>query len=254
VWLPLSWVMLVLLFFSASPGKRGIYIHPAVPALALASLPFLEEILAKKGVRIASIVFAALAWVAGVVLLFAPQVIPQALTFNPTIWPFVLITGLLVALALWRKPVAAYAAAIAGLAVWFSYFLAPQMNGERSGSDFTKAVMTQVMMDEQLALLAYKEQFLLYLDRPTVNFGHRRFLEGPQEAYDASAWLNAEPQRVLLVPAEQLTPCFRKHAWLAGEASGERWYLARSPAESSCAERGNAKRAIYYQPDVMSSR
>lgn len=249
VWLPLSWVLLVLVFFSASPGKRGIYIHPAVPALALASLPFLEEVLVKKGVRIASIVFAVLAWIAGLVLMFVPQVIPRALTFNPQIWPFVLITGVLVALALWRKPVVAYVAAIAGLTIWFSYFLAPQMNGERSGSDFTKAVLTQVTMDEQVALMAYKEQFLLYLDRPTVNFGHRRFLEGPQESYDAAAWLNEAPQRVLLVPADQLTPCFRKHAWLAGEASGERWYLARSPAESSCADRGDAKRAIYYQPE-----
>lgn len=249
VWLPLTWVLLVLVFFSASPGKRGIYIHPAVPALALASLPFLEELLARKGVRLASIVFAVLAWLAGVVLLFAPQIVPKALTVNPPIWPYVLITGVLVALALWRKPVAAYAAAIAGLAIWFSYCLAPRMNGERSGSDFTKSVLTQVNMDEQLALVAYKEQFLLYLDRPTVNFGHRRFLEGPQEAYDASAWLNELPQRVLLVPASQLTPCFRKHARLAGEASGERWYLARSPAESACAEQGNARRAIYYQPD-----
>jgi 4-amino-4-deoxy-L-arabinose transferase-like glycosyltransferase len=249
VWLPLAWVLLVLVFFSASPGKRGIYIHPAVPALALASLPFLEELLARKGVRIASIAFALLAWLAGVVLLFAPQIVPRALTLNPSIWPYVVITGALVAIALWRKPVAAYAAAVAGLAIWFSYFLAPQMNGERSGSDFTKAVLTQVNTDEQLALVAYKEQFLLYLDRPTVNFGHRRFLEGPQEAYDASAWLNQVPQRVLLVPASQLTPCFRKHAWLAGEASGERWYLARSPAESACAEKGDPRRAIYYQPD-----
>lgn len=249
VWLPLSWVLLVLVFFSASPGKRGVYINPAVPALALASLPFLEEVLAKKGVRIASVVFAVLLWLAAVVLTFAPQIVPQALQFNPTIWPFAVITGALIALALWRRPVAAYAAALAGLAVWFSYFLAPQMNPDNSGSAFTKSIQTQVAMDEQLALVAYKEQFLLYLDRPIVNFGHRRFLEGPQEAYDASAWLNDAPQRVLLVPADQLTPCFRKHAWLAGETSGQRWYLARSPAESACAEKGNAKRAIYYQPE-----
>jgi 4-amino-4-deoxy-L-arabinose transferase-like glycosyltransferase len=247
VWLPLTWVLLVLLFFSASPGKRGIYIHPAVPALALASLPFLEEVLAKRGVRIASLAFAALAWIAGVVLLFAPRLIPHALTFNPPIWPFVVITGALAGLAWWRKPVAAYAAAIAGLAIWFSWCLAPRMNGERSGSNFIRAVQTQVTTDELLALVAYKEQFLLYLDRPIVNFGHRRFLEGPQEAYDASAWLNAAPRRVLLVPASQLTPCFRKHAWLAGEASGERWYLARSPAENACAERGDARRAIFYE-------
>jgi 4-amino-4-deoxy-L-arabinose transferase-like glycosyltransferase len=251
VWLPLSWVLLVLVFFSASPGKRGIYIHPALPAFAIASLPFLEEVLARKGVRIASVVFAVVAWLAGVGLwIYLKFASIGFITWVPPLVPFVIIAGALIALALWRKPVAAYAGAVAGLAVWFSYFLAPQMNGERSGSDFTKAVLTQVTLDEQLALLAYKEQFLLYLDRPTVNFGHRRFLEGPQEAYDASAWLNAAPNRVVLVPADQLTPCFRKHAWLAGEASGERWYLARSPAESSCVERGDAQRAIYYKADT----
>jgi 4-amino-4-deoxy-L-arabinose transferase-like glycosyltransferase len=249
VWLPLSWVILVLVFFSASPGKRGVYIHPALPALALASLPFLEEVLARKGVRIASVAFAALAWLAGVVLMFAPQIIPKALTFNPPVWPFVLVSGALIALALWRRPVAAYAAAIAGLAIWFSYFLAPLMNGERSGRDFTKSVLTQVTVDEQLALVAYKEQFLLYLDRPTVNFGHRRFLEGPQESYDAAAWLDAAPSRVLLVPRRQLTPCFSANARLAGESAGERWYLVRSPADASCAARGDRQRAIYYQPD-----
>jgi 4-amino-4-deoxy-L-arabinose transferase-like glycosyltransferase len=51
VWLPLLWVLLVLVFFSISPGKRGVYIVPALPALALASLPFMSEILARPGVR-----------------------------------------------------------------------------------------------------------------------------------------------------------------------------------------------------------
>jgi 4-amino-4-deoxy-L-arabinose transferase-like glycosyltransferase len=246
VWLPLGWVLLVLVFFSASPGKRGVYIQPALPALALASLPFLEEVLAKRGVRIASLVFAGLAWLAGLVMWLAPRLIPKGLAFHPALWPFVLITGVLVLLALWRKPVAAYVASIAGLALWFSYWLAPHMNGERSGKDFTRSVLTQVSADEQLALVAYKEQFLLYLDRPTVNFGHRRFLEGPQESYDASAWLDAAPNRVLLVPADQLTPCFRANARLAGESAGERWYLARSPADADCAARGDLLRAIYY--------
>jgi 4-amino-4-deoxy-L-arabinose transferase-like glycosyltransferase len=45
VWLPLTWVLLVLLFFSMSPGKRGVYVLPALPALAMASLPFIEGVL-----------------------------------------------------------------------------------------------------------------------------------------------------------------------------------------------------------------
>jgi 4-amino-4-deoxy-L-arabinose transferase-like glycosyltransferase len=51
VWLPLFWLLIVLVFFSASPGKRGVYILPALPALAIAALPFLESLLARPGVR-----------------------------------------------------------------------------------------------------------------------------------------------------------------------------------------------------------
>lgn len=250
VWLPLAWVLMVLVFFSASPGKRGVYILPALAGLAIASLPFLEEVLAKKGVRIGSIVFAVLGWLAGVVLFFAPHILGRNVPFSPPLWPFVLIAGALIGLALWRKPVAAFPAVIVGLAIWFSYWLAPLMNGERSASTFTRSVLTQVNADEQLALVAYKEQFLLYLDRATVNFGHRRSFEGPQESYDASAWLNAAPNRVLLVPERGLKECFGAFARLAGESSDDKWYLVRAPASESCAQKGNAKRAIYYSPPI----
>jgi hypothetical protein len=103
-----------------------------------------------------------------------------------------------------------------------------------------------VQPEEELALVAYKEQFLLYLDRPTVNFGHRRWLEGPQESYDASAWLNAGPFRVLLVPAKALEPCFPANRTVAGRSSDEDWFLVRGPASKECAAQGDAFRAIHY--------
>jgi hypothetical protein len=104
-----------------------------------------------------------------------------------------------------------------------------------------------VKAEEQLALVAYKEQFLLYLDRPTVNFGHRRWLEGAQESYDASAWLNAGSFRVLLVPDKNLDPCFPVNRVLAGRSSDDDWYLVRGPASTECAAKGDATRAIHYE-------
>jgi hypothetical protein len=132
----------------------------------------------------------------------------------------------------------------------FSYFIAPAMNAERSGGGFVRAMLTLVNPEEELALVGYKEQFLLYLDRPTVNFGHRRWLEGPQESYDASAWLNAAPHRVLLVPGSTLKPCFPVNATEAGRSSDDDWFLIRGPASADCASKGDALRAIRYAPNA----
>jgi hypothetical protein len=47
----LAWVVIVLLFFSFSSGKRGVYVLPAVPALAMAAAPWLPELLRARGPR-----------------------------------------------------------------------------------------------------------------------------------------------------------------------------------------------------------
>jgi hypothetical protein len=40
----LVWIVTVVMFFTFSEGKRGIYVLPAVPALALACAPWLNDI------------------------------------------------------------------------------------------------------------------------------------------------------------------------------------------------------------------
>jgi 4-amino-4-deoxy-L-arabinose transferase-like glycosyltransferase len=257
VWLPLFWVLLVLVFFSMSPGKRGIYILPALPALVFASMPFLDSLLARVGVRRAGFVLAGLFFLVAAVLAVgfaahAKFAVKASVAVGPAvvtaIWIYLVLCGAGLAFAALRSPLAAWPVALASLAIVFSFVIAPAMNGERSGKDFTRAVLAQLKPDEQLALVAYKEQFLLYLDRPTVNFGHRRWLEGSQESYDAAVWLNAAPNRVLLVPESTLKkyPCFLVSMTPAGRSSSEEWFLVRAPAERSCAEQGDSSRAIRY--------
>jgi 4-amino-4-deoxy-L-arabinose transferase-like glycosyltransferase len=259
VWLPLFWALLVLIFFSASPGKRGIYILPALPALAIAALPFLESLLTRASVRRAGFVLggaffvavAALAIAYSVHAKFAREAIAAAnLGTATSLYVYLGLCGAGLAFAALRAPLAAWPVALGSLAIVFSYFMVPAMNGERSGKDFTRAVLAELKPDDQLALVAYKEQFLLYLDRPTVNFGHRRWLEGAQESYDAALWLNAAPHRVLLVPESTLKkyPCFFVSVTPAGRSSDEEWFLVRTPAERSCAERGDSSRSIAYAP------
>ncbi len=257
VWLPLCWLLIVLLFFSLSPGKRGVYLLPALPALAFAAMPFLESVLSRAGVRRAGFVLGGFFFVAAAALAiahaaqaeFAVKAIDEANLGGATaLWLYVGICGAGLAFAAWRAPLAAWPAALGALAIVFSYFIAPAMNGTRSGADFMRAMLAQVKPGEELALVGYKEQFLLYLDRPTVNFGHRRWLEGPQESYDAAAWLNAAPGRVLLVPSKTIEAhrCFPANATGAGRTSREEWFLVRAPAVQSCAEKGDAARAIVY--------
>ncbi len=255
VWLPLGWVLLVIAFFSASPGKRGIYILPALPALALAAMPVLEGVLARKGVRRAGFVLAGFFWVAAAVLAvgyatearFALKALGEIdLTSATALYVYLVLAGMGLLIACLRAPLAAWPVALGALTIVFSYFIAPAMNPERSGSAFMRAALARVEPSEELALVAYKEQFLLYLDRSTVNFGHRRWREGPQESYDAAAWLNAESNRVLLVPGDQLAPCFEGPATSVGISSRTEWFLVRGRASDQCAAQGNAGRAIQY--------
>jgi 4-amino-4-deoxy-L-arabinose transferase-like glycosyltransferase len=253
VWLPLTWCLLVLLFFSFSPGKRGVYIHAALPGFALVCLPVLSGLVERPGVRRAGWVLALLFWCAGLLGLLAlalhkihsPEI--ERLPVATMLIVYLVLCGAGLLWAYRREPIAAWPVALGALCIAFSYTLAPAMNSERSGSGFIEDMLTQVKPQEELALVAYKEQFLLYLDRPTVNFGHRRWLEGPQESYDSSAWLNAGPMRVLLVPENGLKPCFENSDRTnAGRSSDEDWFLVRGQASVECAAKGDASKAIHY--------
>lgn len=258
VWLPLSWLILVVVFFSLSPGKRGVYITPALPALAIAALPFIESVLARAGVRRAGLVLGSMFFVAAAAFAiacamhvkFAADALAAAHLAGPdAVYVYLSLCGTGLVYAFVRAPLAAWPVAIGSLAVAFSYFIAPSMNGERSGQDFIRSVTAQLRPGEELGLVAYKEQFLLYLDRPVVNFGHRRVFEGPQEAYDAAAWLNAAQGRVLLVPLRpgaETASCFIGSLERAGTSSGDEWFLVRPPAAPDCAKKGDARKAIRY--------
>jgi 4-amino-4-deoxy-L-arabinose transferase-like glycosyltransferase len=266
VWLPLGWVLVMLLFFSASPGKRGIYVNPALPAIAIAAAPFLAGLYARRSVQRAVLVLAAVPLVAALVLAtahalgapFALQAVAQANLGGA--WPLWLFLGLAavgLSFVLRHRPMGAWAVAawpmvLAALAVVLGYVIAPAMNPERSGSAFTRAAMARVAPGELAGLVAYKEQFLLYLDRPTVNFGHRRTLEVDQEAFDAAAWLAAAPGRVLLVPkGAALDLCFADaQRESAGVSSDDEWFLVRGSPSPDCIPRGDASRAILYRPPL----
>ncbi|MEP7244678.1 MAG: glycosyltransferase family 39 protein [Gammaproteobacteria bacterium] len=261
VWLPLAWALLALLFFSLSTGKRGVYLFPALPAAALAAAPYLPELFKRRGIQWASVVLGGVLAL-GALAVFGMSVAGHAkllaqlsLLGIESLTPIaVLAFAALITwvIAAWKRPLLAWPAVLASIAVVWSYGITPRIDGERSARTFMEHVLAQVPQGTDFALMGYKEQFLLYLDRPVVNFGHARWREGEQEAYDASAWLNAKAGRVLLVPETAVKACF-EHAERvqAGVSSGDQWLLVSGKAEEECAARGENGRAIRYSPPVF---
>lgn len=255
-WLPLLWVLAVLAFFSISSGKRGVYVLPALPLLAIAAAPHLVELYRRRGPGRASLALAAVLLLPGWALalgdlagLPAARELLQGNEPLPRwpVWLFVAVGSAAWLAALRWRPILAWPAVLACLTSAWGFGGAPALNGERSGADFIRAVQAQVPAQRELGLLAYKEQFLLYLERPTVNFGHARWKEGPAEAFDAARWLAAAPDRVLLAPQSRLEPCFRASPRQAvGTASRERWWLVSAPVDPDCVRRGSDGRVIEY--------
>jgi 4-amino-4-deoxy-L-arabinose transferase-like glycosyltransferase len=258
-WLFLGWIALVLAFFSASTGKRGVYILPALPAFALAAGPWLAEITARRGAR--SLVFALAAAVVAVAagaaaylgLIRPDRLADLAERYDvASVAPLVAIAAagtVLLALLRPRRGFAAWAGVLALVVVVQGFWINPMMNGARSARDFAEAVEQAVPPGAELGIVAYREQYLLQLRRPTTNFGHRRGFDPEQEDRDAARWLNEAPGRVLLVDDERIGRCFAASAkTFVAHANRRDWYLVLPPADGACAAAGNPLAARRYEP------
>lgn len=260
VWLPLSWAVLVLVFFSLSPGKRGVYIVPAIPAVVIASAPYLRDLWSRRSVQLAGWLLSLLiGTLAAAAYLYATHWAPDkaakiADDAGPIPWSVTLSLAVVafISAAAWRARAGLIAFAFCLGSVWLfmGWVVAPALNGVRSGSDFMTAALAKAPVGYALGMVAYKEQFLLYVDRPMVNFGHRRWREGPQESYDAARWLNERPARAVLVDEKQQAQCFigAGATVFAGLSAGMRWSWVTAPASANCAALGKES-ALLYRPN-----
>lgn len=257
--LPLIWVVLVIAFFSFSSGKRGVYVLPALPALVLAAAPALTRIAAHRGAQwmgfwIAMTITAVT--LGGALYLLADSAARDELTDQVAVNVIgpLLIIGVAGALAcVIGRPArgfAAYAATLTGALLVVSFWIDPLMNEMRSGAGFTRKVMAAaaaIAPHSELGFVAYTEQYLLYSTRPIVNFGHSRWREGDQEAFDAAVWMAADPTRLLLVDDRVRTRCFPSaHARAVAVANRKHWSLITGAANPECVHRGKLRAARTY--------
>jgi len=256
-----SWIVLVVLFFTLSSGKRGVYVLPAVPAFALLCSPYLAEVAARRGAQRAMFVLAsvigALCVVAWIYLAVRPDKridVVASYDIDP-LGPLALIAvAAMIVCAVtrpWRGFIA-YAGVLAASLFVVSFWVNPQLNDVRSGADFVARIEQTADPRQELGLVAFKEQYVLNAHREIVHFGHARWREANQEMADAALWLSGKPGRQLVINDEARAACFRDApAESLGAANRSEWFLVKGGADLGCVARGKPGAAHYYLPPVV---
>jgi 4-amino-4-deoxy-L-arabinose transferase-like glycosyltransferase len=238
VWLPLGWALLVLAFFSASPGKRDMYILPMLPMVAVAAGPYLERVTTSKWFRrilLALVVVLGIVFFgAGVAALHGDPSFEVKLETerglvpaSDTLWWLLAITGaaMLAVCAWWRRDaLKASAVALSLLVVVLFSGTAVLLDAENSA----RAVMErghELAGDATLGLVAWKEQNLLQAQGPVEEFGFRKPVD--QQLRAGIAWMETAPEkRRLFVQQDALDACLlRERGQAVGTANRRTWWL-----------------------------
>jgi 4-amino-4-deoxy-L-arabinose transferase-like glycosyltransferase len=235
----LGWIALVVLFFSVSPGKRGVYLLPAVPALALAAAPHARALLDRPGVQRAGYaVLALFVAVLGLALLYFAAIAPEkgaALVEKYEITPWKFLAVLCAAGLAWlaagpRRGMYAIAGWLLTFWLLYGLYAYPLLNRARSPASMMAKVGRLIGPDAALGLVAWKEQLVLHADRPIVHFGYRQY-GNDAEMNDAIRWLASGEKRYLLLPDGAVHGCLLRSRLIQVDYIHRAdWFLAGADA------------------------
>ena len=250
-----GYLLLMLCFFSLSPGKRGVYITPGTPALALLAAPWLPMLLERCWPRrllqglgwLLSGLFVLLA----IALLISPKLAAKAAELGSNPWLLALsvgITGLLVNLGLRRAPFTACLATLAVLWLHYSLWAYPLLNDVRTPHGIMTEVSSRVPPQDELLIVKFREQFLLFADRPIQHWSYQA--ENQAQIQSSARWIQEKADRWLLAPARMLDSCFDASKGIAlGQRHGELWTLYRADALRPECQQATAELSPYrYEP------
>jgi 4-amino-4-deoxy-L-arabinose transferase-like glycosyltransferase len=250
VWLPLAWALMVLVFFSASPGKRDMYILPMLPAVALAAAPFLAALVERRNFQRALLTLCVLLAAAllglGLTALHAPPrfvldtIVDRGLGDEARwLWWMLIAVGAigLLAAAGFRRAGATRAMGCLLLAMWCGYgFVAhPVLDASSSARALMQHARALAGPDVVIGLVEWKEQNLLQAIGPTEEFGYKQPAE--VQLRRAVQWLDQDPvrRRVLFSQPRDKPACFigtGTDLQIVGTANRRDWYLAPRQAIS----------------------
>jgi len=222
----LVWVALVVAFFSISPGKRGLYVLPALPMFSLALASVLDRAISSgqgpsrwfgwlmTGVQ--AVLAVALVMIGSLALADFPALVKGARQFtdDPSLWhqagALLLVTGLLWTALLWsfRRSDA--------LARWFVGMMAAWILYSTWGFTILEPIKTPRNMlaraealtppNARPGLLSCDPELILFSRRDITCFNHHSSLE--QQERNAWQWMEEGADRYLVIETGVSLECF----------------------------------------------
>ena len=242
--LPLAWGALIVLFFSLAKGKRDVYIMPAMPMTALLVAPWIEVQLAQPWMRRTLFALAAIGGLAfaasGALILTHAGVAMRELAHHSIElsadslgWMLAVIgTAFLVALAAFRmrKPELALLAGLSASWLAWSLWAYPLLNDSNSARGIMRIAGRIAPAGDAMALVGWKEQNLLFADRPVTEFGFVTPFD--QQFAKAIAWQAQQPaHRWIFALDLAMGECVdRTKATHVGRANRREWWMFRADA------------------------
>ena len=243
--LPLTWAVLLIVFFSLTRAKRDVYIMPALPLLALCAGPFLRDILQRRWARWLALAFVLVLALPALVLGMQGLLHPSAWTLRfaearqldaraSSLWLAFVAIGLWMLLCVLvfrlRRAGVALFAALAGLWLAWGLWVAPLLARASSQAPLVQRVEQTIGPDAELALVAWKEELPLAFQRKVTDFGF--VTPWHEQLADAIRWQEQAPrQRWVLILSDVMAPCIDKASTIdMGITSGRNWRLYRLDA------------------------
>lgn len=246
IMLPLVWSLMLLVFFSFPSGKRDVYLMPALPMVALALAPYLQEIIAARWLRTTAFAMALLGGllIAGIGLSALTGHPPRAVQrlvqqrelgdLKNMLWIMLIAVGaVFLVAAAWLRPQRGVHALLIGIgAIWLAWSLwaYPLLNDSSSAAGVMRNVGGIIGPDAELGMVAWKEQNLLMADRPAHDFGFGK--PTPLQFADAVRWQAQAPQRrwIFILDTAMGDCVDRSRAVSVGHANRRDWWLFRADA------------------------
>ncbi|KAA0016955.1 glycosyltransferase family 39 protein [Salinicola corii] len=257
--LPLSSIVLIVIFFSLSPGKRGVYMLPTLPLLVLAMAPLLPGLVTRK--RLHWLGFGLLTLLGGLLLAAGvlgaaglPALAKVAERHAVSPWAWWIVIGTIAAGLLALRP----RRGLWALTIWLVVFWVSWSTWGYALQDHARSprgMMAQVRSitgaGAWLAMPDFDEEFLLQSRQPSIQFGDRT--PASAQFRRAFAWLQQDRSRWMFAMKRQAKDydCInRDQIHDMGIQNGDDWWLIPATAVGRC--QGDADAAtIFVAPTTL---